>query len=263
VFCEKILQAMTRVSLDSANVLEYRDTPWDQRVLGYNTNEILSIEYNSDEKLRRLLQLFEADCLERGVLFTVSRIDASRVQLKTIMHQHGFYLAEISLQLLKTDMQQSNFSSEKKLNLKLEKPQDRDFMQMQEIARDDFHFGRILEDPNIEPQNARARSFHWIEDLRRQQKEFWVIRQNEHVIGFWIQQVEDTKASLILAGTAEKASMLALPFWKMCLQDLQSRNVQEVRTLISAANVRAVNLYRHLEFKFERSLLGLHRMRNA
>lgn len=253
---------MAQLSLDSANTLEYRDTPWDQRVLGFNTNEILSINYSSDKSLSELLELFEKECRSRNVLFTVSRFDASRFELKSMMHQHGYYLAEMSFQLLKNDMQQSEFSSEKKLNLKLERPREEDFGQMQQIARDDFHFGRILEDPNIDRQKARARSFHWIEDLRRQEKEFWVIRQNERVIGFWIQQVEGASASLILAGTAEKASMLALPFWKLCLQDLQLRNVLEVRTLISSANVRAVNLYRHLEFKFERALLGLHRMRN-
>jgi len=167
---------MIRLSLDSSNVLEYRDTPWDQRVLGYKTNEILSIAYDSDENLGKLLELFEEDCRSHQVLFTVSRIDATRMQLKSMMHRHGFYLAEVSLQLVKTDMQQSDFSSEKKMNLKLERPRDQDFKQMQEIARDDFHFGRVLEDLNIDPQKARARSFHWIEDLREQEKEFWVIR---------------------------------------------------------------------------------------
>ena len=50
---------MDRLSLDANNAIEYRPTPRDQRVLGFPTNEILSIQHDSPEALSQLLIQFE------------------------------------------------------------------------------------------------------------------------------------------------------------------------------------------------------------
>lgn len=253
---------LENLSLDAGHRIEYRQTPWDQRVLGYGTNEILSIRYQSRETLRDLLEQFEQTSRGTRIVFTVSRIDAGDFLLKTVMVELGYYLAEQSLKISKDDLQNYDFSQRAKLDIRLQAPSgEQDFRRIKEIARWDFHFGRLLEDPRINREKARERTALWIDDLREQGKEFLVIKRNDEILGFHIQQVQDDEADMILTGTSDKASMLALPLWAAALNDLKARGVRKARTLISAANVRMVNLYSYLDFRFEQSLLGLHRMR--
>lgn len=254
---------LSTLALDQNNAVEYRATPWDERVLHCRTNEILSIRYDAEQNLLRLLGEFEEHCMADHVAFTVSRIDGADFELKNVMRRLGYYLAEVSLRVIKDDVQNYDFFRKVKLEIRLQPPEvENDYKKIREIAQNDFHFGRLMEDHNVPREAARMRFANWVEDLRNQKKEFWVCKKDDEVQGFHIQQVSGDEADMILTGTAEKASMLAAPLWACALNDLRARGVRKARTLISAAHARAVNLYSFFDFKFERSLLGMHKMRS-
>jgi hypothetical protein len=64
---------------------------------------------------------------------------------------------------------------------------------------------------------------------------------------------------LVLTGVKRSHALLGVSLWAQVLRLNRLRGVCETQTLISAANLPIVNLYRRFEFQFEELLLGFHK----
>ena len=240
--------------------LEWRSTPWDGRVLGAQTAEIMTLVHEGEANALGLVGVALEGWRAAGVAFVVSRIPTADVVTRGALAAHGFWCVEQSLRLRHPRLR-DGLPAMRRLGMIVDEPSSEDdFLRVAEIARRDFHFGRIHEDPRVPAALAGERNFQWVGDLRRQGREFRVLRVRGRVEGFHVQAVREGCADLILTGTSAAAAMLSLPFWCTVLSELGERGVVEARTMVSAANVGVMTLYARLGFSFEKSLAGYHWM---
>lgn len=253
---------MEKIVIDDKNFIVYRKTPWDTNSFGFQTNEILEIVYDKKETLFTLIKEFDKKNKIENITFTYTRVDTNDKILKQAFFENKFYYAETTFALSKNDMESFNFFDGIKHRLELKTPNEDDYKEIQSIARDDFHYGRFHEDFNIEADKAKIRYNNWINDLVTQKKEFYIYKPKDNVLAFHSQEVHNDSAKLILTGTSNKGALISLSFWASFLDMLKNRGIKKATTMVSASNVKIVNLYSFFRFKFEKTLIGFHKIYN-
>src|SRR5574340_277567 len=251
---------MQKLEIDSENYLTFRPTPWDERLFGFGTNEIMEVKARDPELIDSLLRLFDRHNRDNGVKFSYTRVDAESLLLKKKLQEAGFYYAETSFYLARRNFQQAVSHVKRHNLLLLETPCDADFIQIREIAKNDFFHGRFHEDPNIEFPKAQQRYVNIIDDQKNLGRHFSVYRRNGEVLAFHLYMIAGNKCELILSGTKKERSMLSYYFWASLLEELKRDGIEEVTTMVSAANIPVLNLYSFFDFSFMKTLVGFHKM---
>lgn len=239
--------------------LECRRTPWDERVFGFPCAEITHFQAEHQAAGLDVLHQFEAWAQVQGVQFAYGRFEPTRL-VKQLVHQAGFYFAEASYRIRHHKLQGSEaFDRLIRPGPLLESAKEADHEALRTILASDFEHGRIHEDPWVEPAVASLRYRNWLTDLLAQQHEVYTYRLKGEVIGLHIQRGEGEKVDLVLTGVKRSYALLGVSLWAEVLRLNRLRGVRETHTLISAANVPILNLYRRFEFQFESLLLGCHK----
>lgn len=249
---------MVTLSHPSAT-LECRRTPWDERVFGFPCAEITALQGQDDTGLLAVLSQFDAWAQHEGVRFAYGRFEPSGLN-KAVLHQSGFYFAEASYRIQHRKVQAS--AAHDRLirpGPTLEHATEADLPPMRDILAEDFEHGRIHEDPWVERAQAARRYRLWLDDLRQQGHEVHAYRLKDEVIGLHIQRGDAKQVDLVLTGVKRSHALLGASLWAEAMKLNRLRGVQEVHTLISAANVPILNLYRRLDFQFDTLLLGYHK----
>ncbi|MCX6027001.1 MAG: hypothetical protein NTY23_12220 [Chloroflexi bacterium] len=255
---------MTETIHHGHSSLEYRDTPWDSRVLGVPTNEVMRVVDSGDSaELRALLAALEDECARRSIGLTVTRVAATRIAVRCALEERGFRYVETSLNLARGRRWPMPVSVPQELLDKIEVRRARadDLDGLRTIAADDFHFGRFFEDPQISAESARTRNYNWIGDLVRDGR-VDVCLAKTCLVGFMAHSRTTSVTDLLLGGVAERYSHLALPFWAKEIASIHEDGVETIRTNVSAASIGVMNLYTALGFRFTEALVGFHKHRS-
>lgn len=251
---------MPRFTNDSG-ALECRRTPWDERVFGHACAEITALEVSGDDDVAMagLLKQFDQWAAAEQVRFAYGRF-APDAAHKRCLHEAGFYFAEASYRIRHARIQATQgFDRLIRSGPVLEPAQEADLPQLQQILATDFEHGRIHEDPWVKREDAAQRYRLWLLDLKAQNHEILAYRLKGEVIGLHVQRATESVADLVLTGVRRSHALLGVPLWAEVLRLNRQRGIREAHTLISAANVPILNLYRHFEFQFEALLLGFHK----
>ncbi len=88
-----------------------------------------------------------------------------------------------------------------------------------------------------------------------------MLQKSNKTVGFLIYEIKKDNAVLVLGGVSDKYRMLAYNFWFDTLQNIKKQGVNNIETVISAANIDVVNLYVFFEFTFKKLLNGYHKIR--
>jgi hypothetical protein len=248
---------MPRLDNDNAT-LECRRTPWDELVFGFPCAEITHFQAEHEAAGLDVLSQFEAWAQSQGVQFAYGRFEPTQLVKQTV-HQAGFYFAEASYRIRHHKLQGSDaFDRLIRPGPVLEPANESDHEALRNILATDFEHGRIHEDPWVESAIASLRYRNWFSDLL-EQHEVFTYRSNGKVIGLHIQRSVGVKVDLVLTGVKRSHALLGVSLWSEVMRMNRLRGINEMHTLISAANIPVINLYRRLEFQFEVLLLGFHK----
>jgi len=142
-----------------------------------------------------------------------------------------------------------------------------DLPELTAIAESAFRAERYHVDPRVDADRANVRYGNWVRNCLNNPKQMLlkVMEARELVALFVIEIVESGKAYWHL--TAVKPSLqgkgLGLRAWKTMLHYHQLTGVETVETTISARNVRVLNLYSRLGFRFLPPEMTFHYVSNA
>lgn len=249
---------MHRLYNDHAT-LEFRRTPWDERIFGFACAEITHFQAKHEAAGLDVLLQFDAWAQAQGVQFAYGRFEPTRL-VKQVVHQAGFYFAEASYSIRHHKLQSSEpFDRLIRPGPVLEPATEADQEALRNILATDFEHGRIHEDPWIDQAMSSQRYRNWLTDLLAQQHEIFIYRLKGEVIGLHVQRVAGEKVDLVLTGVKRSHALLGVSLWAEALRLNRLRGIREAKTLISAANIPIINLYRRFEFNFENILLGFHK----
>ena len=252
---------MGEILLDANNFLNFQDTPWDSKVLSVKTNEITNIRYSNEDLLYKSIADFEKYCVIHKYLFTNTRINPDDQIIRKVLSDQGYLNTETSLLV---DRVVNNFNTDDIGNLKfsLREYEIQDIEELKAISFDIFNHGRFFEDPYISEEIARTRNKNWIYDLMATSK-IIVGEINTTMFGFMAFRVEGNRASLQLGGVKNNFTIYSYPFWhKFFLELIDKYEVKYISGLVSASNIRILNLYSYFGFKFSKAYFGYHKHRN-
>lgn len=243
-------------------ILECRRTPWDEKVFNFPCAEITNFQVESEAEGLAVLSNFEKWAEIEQLKFAYGRFRPSKI-IKQLVHQADFYFAEASFRLRHYKLQNTEvFDKLIRTGPKLEKAKESDYEVLRTIMANDFNHGRIHEDPWVDSIAASQRNENWLNDLVGQLNEIYVYRLKEEVIGLHIQRTENQRVCLVLTGVKSSHALLGASLWAEVIKLNRLRSISELYTIISAANIPIVNLYRLFEFQFEELLIGFHKRWN-
>lgn len=253
---------MDMLKISNNNYLIYRNTPWDKKVLGCNTNEIIKIVYTSEKKLCKIIENFEELCLNNKVIFSNIRLSPEDLILRKVLLKYNFMNVETSLLVECGPKNLKSLKHLSRLKFLVRYIENRDIEELQSIAFNIFHYGRFFEDPYINQEIARTRNKNWINDLTKTSK-ILIGEINKNIFGFMAFNVEYNGIILLLGGVKSDATIYAYPFWDKILTELKNQyDFRNISAVISANNLSILNLYSFFGFKFSQSFFGYHKHRD-
>lgn len=210
-------------------------TPWDSRVFGLETFEIINVSED-------ILDLVFKNNPSPGH-YTVK---INPLSSKRVLQNYGFYYCDT---LIEPYCNINNF-----IKFQEEKISINDSIGLTELIRIShraFSHGRFHRDFNLDKNLADIRYELWLKDIYESKGVFGLIYATD-LAGFW----GFTNNKIVLHALSEeyRGRGLAKYFWSLACQELFSRGHQELISSISASNVRVLNLYSSLGFRFRNPL---------
>lgn len=245
---------MKEYSNNNAKII-YRESFWDERVLGFPTIDIVAIEVIDKLDYNLLLKFF-LEYLNNRYKFVSFRMSLQDPILKKELIRRGFVLVEQSyrVECLNPQFQGFLFS---KIDVDYLSDSLKEIGEVKRIAREDFYFGRFFEDPFIEEWVAQKRNEYWIDDMiMNPSYRILIAKKNNSVIGFMAFSDENSHIELLLGGLTSKYAHLSYSFWSHLFDNYFKTRL--IKTTISCSNLGVVNLYKKFGFNFTEHCAGFH-----
>lgn len=219
-------------NLAFANNPMIKDTPWDYKVFGFYTAEIL--EYS-----RRTLD----EAIQRPGHYTLK---LNPLADKTLALQYGFYFCDTLLEPVckKEDLV---LSTHPEIHITDDVP----LSELLKICDGAFHNGRFHRDPYIDKKLADKRYLQWLEDLAGRGK-IYSLMFNDQVAGFTA--TKNNQLQLHAIANEYRGQGLAKYWWSAVTNRLFEKGHETVSSSISSSHLPVLNLYAGLGFKFTNSV---------
>lgn len=245
---------MKEYSNNTAKII-YRESFWDERVLGFPTIDIVSIEAIDKLDYTFLIKFF-LEHLNNRYKFVSFRMSFQEPVLKRELIKSGFVLVEQSyrVECLNPQLEGSLFS---KIDVNFLSDTLGEIEEVKRIAREDFYYGRFFEDPFINEGAAQKRNEYWIDDIiKNPSYRILIATKNNSVIGFMAFSDEKSHIELLLGGLTSKFAHLSYSFWFHLFHNYFKNRL--IKTTISCSNLGIVNLYKKFGFNFTQIYAGFH-----
>jgi hypothetical protein len=150
------------------STLIFRNTPWDEKVIGSPSNEITDmLECNSVNDIQSLLQQFEEYCNTNKIAYSNVRISAQNKNIKLCLQLAGFQFVESSIEVFRNIL---DFNIDVRLMKQIEKIEivnyhSKYLEEIKQIASNSFNYGRFAEDANLNSTFNGIRNSNWVDDL--------------------------------------------------------------------------------------------------
>lgn len=213
-------------------------TPWDQKVFGFATWEVVT-------PVEEVL----AEVGAHPGHYTV-KIDP--LSSKELLHRHGFYYCDTLLEpfadrprLIAVDHEQVGIDLAPETAAILE------------ISHGAFRHGRFHRDFNLDPALADSRYDQWTKQLCDEKNVFGLTYAGDLAAFFGFRENR-----MVLHAVAKdfQGKGLAKYLWSRACCELFDRGHEELSSSVSASNLAIVNLYASLGFRFRKPIDLYHRM---
>lgn len=232
--------------------------PWDEAIFGFPVADLrIGPELPKVDDVPLLGEALSNYCRRtRSELISV-RVAARQTSLSAVLSRAGFVYVDFGLlaTLLKLDpasLLKTGFT------VRLAEPADHEAIC--QICGNAFHFGRYHTDPHFPRELANRRYLRWIRRALSGADPgdvVFVLGRPGKVIGFMHVALHESNADLRLGAVAPGSS---LGFWLYTetLRAVHALGARSVSTGISAANIRVLQIYSTLGFRFSRPEVILH-----
>ena len=239
-----------RIAVSDESFCELRLNEWDARAFGYPVAEITCMQLGDPALLKRL----EERLRELGAGLCIYRATAPERELKQALLEHGFYVAESSVELY---ISKPRWKTRPLFAVRSVTPAD--MSQVVQIATDDFHYSRYHEDPFVSLAHATRRYRGWVEDLAAKRQLLVVHDQANAVLGFFAYSVAGPDVTLVLAGMTSEKRGFGFYVFSTILHHLASVG-STISARVSVQNVAMMNVYTRLGFTIRSAALDFHKL---
>lgn len=236
--------------------------PWDEAVCGYPVLQVTHMQVLGADAARDI-SAFERARDEVGAGLVSCRLPHDALSESMLLEDRGFrfiemmYQPEIALSGATAVVQENGLS--------VSRATDDDMPLLLEVARSAFRNERFLMDPRIARGVSDKRYQNWVASSQHHaRQELHVVRHCGQVIAFFVlEMMSDGICYWHLTALAPDAQGKGhgRRVWTTMLDCAARRGARGVRTSIAARNVRVLNLYARLGFRFLPPTMTFHWIR--
>jgi len=222
-------------------VEEFKETPWDRRVYGLPTYEMVQL---TEESLQRTEQLTGH--------FTVK---VHPLVSKQLLHRHNFYYCDTLFEpICHIEAFQPIFDD------RVSVVHGNDADQWIPFCLDTFKYDRFHRDFNLDPEKGDIRYVNWLQSLTTEGRVL-TLKFEDIPVGFFA--YKDNNILLHAIGQPFQGKGLGKFLWSTACQMVFSKGYREIKSSVSTANVAMVNIYRQLGFSFKHPVDIYHKYQPA
>ena len=203
------------------------ETPWDNRIFGINTFEVLD---------------YSEETLSKTTSKGLYALKLDPLSNKALAQKFGFYYCD-TLMVPECKSEFLQVFNDEKLTFDLET----DIKEILPISNGAYSHGRFHRDFNISKNNADERYNQWLLDIHSKGSIF-ALRYEEKLAGFIA--VHQNELQLHAIHESYRGKGYAKFWWFQVCQFLYAQGNQSLKSSVSASNLAVVNLYSNLGFKF-------------
>lgn len=236
--------------------------PWDEVVCGYPVLQVTHMQVLGADAARDI-SAFERARDEVGAGLVSCRLPHDCLRESMLLEDHGFrfiemmYQPEIALSGFPVDVQENELS--------VSRATDDDMPFLLEVARTAFRNERFWMDPRIARGVSDKRYQNWVASSQQHaSQELHVVRDMGQTIAFFVLEVMSDGICywhLTALAPGAQGKGYGRRVWSAMLEYAARRGARRVRTSIAARNVRVLNLYAGLGFRFLPPTMTLHWVR--
>lgn len=252
--------ALNAVFEDEHARLEFSEAPWDRPHFGRPVVQITAIVCKNDPALTNVVTRLLDACRARDVALVSCRVGVEQVSESMLLERHGFRHIEVvlhpELRFGGPAEQPPPSSCESRLAT-----QD-DIADLERIAETAFVNERFYVDPRIERSIAASRYVGWMKSaLTHDSQRLHVILYQGQVVGFF---VIERRADGVCYWHLNAISPdwhgrgIGRAAWQRMVDVARADGCVAVQTCIAVRNVKVMNLYASLGFRFMNPAMTLH-----
>lgn len=250
-------------AIDTGDLLmSWVEAPWDTRVLGAPVLQISTIEVRG-ANAAAAMRPFEELRDRIGCSLISCRLPHDRLRESMLLEDAGFRFIEMVYQPEITDLNEIDISDFDALGVSLAEADDMNSVSA--IAGRAFGNERFHVDPRIPSHIGDVRYQNWVlQAFQHPRQRLYVLRDKATVVAFFIvEYLEDGSCYWHLTAVAPEVQGkgYGMRAWRTMMAEARCAGARCVRTSIVARNVRVLNLYARLGFRFLEPSMTFHWVR--
>jgi hypothetical protein len=232
--------------------------PWDEAILGFPVADIrLGPEPPKVDDISLFREALSNYCRRTGSELVSVRVAARQTSSIAVLSRAGFVYVDFGLLATLPTLEPASLL---KTRFTVRQAEPADHAAIYQICGNAFDFGRYHTDPHFPCELANRRYLQWIRRALSGSDPgdvVFVLGRPGKVIGFMHVALNESNADLRLGAVAPGSS---LGFWlyNETLRAVHALGAKSVSTGISTANVRVMQIYSALGFRFSRPEVILH-----
>lgn len=248
---------MPEIKLDEHHIIEYRPTPWDERVFHKKTIEITNLKFESilsgQSLVQKILEIEQPD-------ICYGRFQADDFEIKKVMLEGGFFPVEsqATLHVPSLEKYQLPVTHNKRI-LPLQEADEEDRKQVIKHTPGMFKFSRFHEDPFIDQEKADIRMQNWVGQMVEEGSPLLVYKMKEALTSFVFYETNDDVVTLKLGGSVEGRGMITPYFFGSVIDHFKNEGFKMLNGVsVSTANTGIFKVYLALNFELRNTYIDYH-----
>lgn len=235
--------------------------PWDSEVLHFPVAHIEKIKISSRKNLKDHFKRFTTWRNDKKCRMVSARLHHNQLVESMFLENNGFKFIDVILHPKLEKLQSLDIPDQ---GLKIQTFSPNDMPEVRNIAESAFHFERFHTDPRIGAKFGNLRYGRWVDNLPSVPKqEIVTIWYNNLLLAFFVFEKKDSDSiywHLTAVAPEQQGKGLGRRAWLAMLAYHKKQGCNVVSTAISSQNIRVLNLYASLNFRFQTSEMTLHWM---
>jgi ribosomal protein S18 acetylase RimI-like enzyme len=239
-----------RIETD-ALFLEYFLVPWDTEILGQSVGDIRRLEVKDTLNAGKDYLAFKKWIERNNIILCSARLTHDKIVESMFLENQGFRFIEMNYHPQLKNLQSMEFPKDE---IVIEMACSEDRILLSEIAGSVFQHGRFHQDPRMGVEIGNKRYKTWVlNSFEMEHQKVYKCIQNGRIVAFFVvehPEVQHCFWSLVGLVADLQGQGLGKRVWRAMLNKHQQDGVETVSTSISSHNIRVLNLYVSLGFRF-------------
>lgn len=247
---------------DDALAMSWAETPWDSALFGFPVLHISSLACRGPQAQAEVaFSRFEQQRDALGCRFASARVPAADTEASLLLQARGYRVVEMLLHP-QLDLDTADSGALPPSALEVRPAEASSLPALEEIAGAAFGLERFHVDPRVPRGLGDRRYRNWVRSAldHPRQRLLELFDGGQRVAFFVTERLDDGTEYWHLNAVAPQAQGRGIGerAWAAMIERARGEGARRVRSAIVVRNVRVMNLYAKLGFRFQPPLIGLH-----